>query len=149
MPIHNYNLVSPNLCMGGAVVDADGLFEEFDAVVLCAEEWQPEIIPPENDRSKEVFRLPLIDVDSPVAVSSSLMGNVAKTVAKLHTLHREGRRILITCMAGRNRSGIVTALLLRKILGVTSDQAIEMVRAARGPHALSNPTFVRYLKSIR
>jgi protein-tyrosine phosphatase len=57
---------------------------------------------------------------------------------------RNGQHVLVTCRAGLNRSGLVTALSLM-MLGDSAVQAIARVRAARGESALSNPTFVRAL----
>lgn len=56
-----------------------------------------------------------------------------------------GRRVLIRCAGGLNRSGLVTALTLIKS-GRTPDAAIGLVRAGRSPAALSNPSFVEWLQ---
>ena len=144
----NYDLVVPRVCMGGAVIDSSGMFEEFDIVVLCAVEWQPTVDIPPNDRSKRVLRIPLDDIDSPLALAPDTRRSINSVVGILEEAYREEKRILITCMAGRNRSGLITALLLRKALQMNSQAAIAKVKEARGPHALSNPTFVRYLMSL-
>lgn len=55
-----------------------------------------------------------------------------------------GGAILCHCHAGRNRSGLMSALLLLR-LGYTPIQAIDIVRTGR-PNALANPTFVEFLE---
>lgn len=59
-----------------------------------------------------------------------------------------GRKVLVRCAGGLNRSGLVAALTLVK-QGRAPDEAIDLVRAARGPWALCNGAFVRYIKSLR
>jgi len=56
-----------------------------------------------------------------------------------------GDRLLITCYMGRNRSGLITALVLMRAHGLSGKQAVRAVRAAR-PEALSNGHFTRYLE---
>jgi hypothetical protein len=55
-----------------------------------------------------------------------------------------GRRVLVHCAAGLNRSGVVSARALM-FMGHPVAEAIARVRAARGPYALSNPDFVEWL----
>jgi hypothetical protein len=55
-----------------------------------------------------------------------------------------GRRVLVHCWAGLNRSGVVSARALM-FMGVPVDAAIAAVRAARGPSALFNADFVAWL----
>ena len=60
------------------------------------------------------------------------------------TLVRSGQRVIVCCMSGLNRSGMLVGRTLIE-LGHPSREAVEMVRAARGPHALSNREFARFL----
>lgn len=55
-----------------------------------------------------------------------------------------GRRVLVHCAAGLNRSGVVVARALM-YRGFTASEAIRLVREARGPYALGNPYFVAWL----
>lgn len=52
-----------------------------------------------------------------------------------------GRKVLIRCQAGLNRSALLAALVLIA-RGRSATEAIELIRAARSPHALHNPDFV-------
>jgi protein-tyrosine phosphatase len=54
---------------------------------------------------------------------------------------RRGGVVLVTCHQGRNRSGLIVGFALR-MLGKTPKEAVALIRAKRGPLALSNRSFV-------
>jgi protein-tyrosine phosphatase len=56
----------------------------------------------------------------------------------------EGKHVAVNCLSGVNRSGLLVGRALVE-LGYSPAQAVEAVRSARGPMALSNPGFVRFL----
>jgi len=58
-----------------------------------------------------------------------------------------GRRVGVFCRAGRNRSGLVAALAIRRLTGWTGAQAMQRVKQLR-PFALTNEHFARYLASL-
>lgn len=65
-----------------------------------------------------------------------------------------GKRVLVCCVKGRNRSGLVSALALCERYGCNGLAAIAEVRARRQPDCgrnavLANPQFVRALAGIR
>jgi hypothetical protein len=57
-----------------------------------------------------------------------------------------GRRVLVRCRAGMNRSGLVVAEVLIRS-GYTAADAIAMIRKNRAPGALNNEMFVAYLET--
>jgi hypothetical protein len=57
---------------------------------------------------------------------------------------RDGRRVLVRCHRGYNRSGLVVAQALIT-MGYTADDAIALIRARRSKRALNNALFVDYL----
>ncbi|MEH0546837.1 dual specificity protein phosphatase family protein [Streptomyces sp. B21-105] len=58
----------------------------------------------------------------------------------------EGRRVLVRCYSGYNRSGLVVAhALVRR--GRSADDAIRLIRSRRSPWALHNELFVEYLRA--
>ena len=67
--------------------------------------------------------------------------DAARTVAERVVA---GRRILVHCWAGLNRSGVVCARALM-FMGIPVSDAIAAVRAARGEDALFNEHFVEWL----
>jgi len=57
---------------------------------------------------------------------------------------RAGDKVVVNCMSGLNRSGLLVGRALIA-LGYLPIEAVELIRRARGPHALSNREFVRFL----
>ncbi len=57
---------------------------------------------------------------------------------------RAGRRTLVRCHAGYNRSGLVVAQTLVG-LGYDAPTAVKIIRERRSPFALNNGVFVDYL----
>lgn len=55
--------------------------------------------------------------------------------------------ILTICHAGRNRSGLLSALIVRRLNGVSGAEALRVVRAGR-PRAVANPNFAAYLEGL-
>lgn len=60
----------------------------------------------------------------------------------------DGRKVLVHCGAGINRSSLVTALVVRRLFGLSGADATLYIRSRRGPEALSNPWFASYLGSL-
>jgi protein-tyrosine phosphatase len=63
---------------------------------------------------------------------------------RIASLVLEGKHVAVNCLGGVNRSGLLIARALVE-LGYTPEEAIEAVRVARGPMALNNQRFVRFL----
>ncbi|MFD8480611.1 protein phosphatase [Kitasatospora sp. NPDC059673] len=57
-----------------------------------------------------------------------------------------GRRVLVRCRSGYNRSGLVVAQALIE-LGADTTEAIRQVRTRRSPWALHNELFAAYLET--
>lgn len=55
-----------------------------------------------------------------------------------------GETVLVHCRAGKNRTGLVLALVVAKTLHLSGRDALAHVRA-RVPHAVHNSTFERYI----
>ena len=129
--------IIPNLWQGGLV--PRGHIQGVDVLVLCAMEHQPRSA--ELPGVRMVVHAPMDDAEP------SLEEVVTARQAAAHVAHalRHGRRVLVTCAQGRNRSGLVSALALTR-LGASPDQAIRLVRRARGANALSNPHFVDVIR---
>ncbi|MGW3286478.1 protein-tyrosine phosphatase family protein [Streptomyces sp. NPDC001002] len=58
----------------------------------------------------------------------------------------EGRKVLVRCYSGYNRSGLVVAQTLVQ-RGGAADEAIRLIRGRRSPWALHNELFVDYLRT--
>jgi protein-tyrosine phosphatase len=112
----------------------------FDAVVLAAKEYQklgllcPVILAPLDDSvpSREEIKIALA------------------AAHKVNSLRRNGKRVLVTCAQGRNRSALVAALALM-MEGATAKQAVQRILERRvhapfGMKPLSNKAFIEVLK---
>jgi protein-tyrosine phosphatase len=65
-------------------------------------------------------------------------------VRSAHKDWLKGKKVLIRCQAGWNRSGLITALVLIRH-GMPAQEAIDLIRQTRSPHALCNDDFVGFL----
>lgn len=74
------------------------------------------------------------------------------TASQLADYLLAGRSILVTCLAGINRSGLVVALTLHRAFGYSGRACIELVRRKRivdpGYPPLSNQRFVEALLKL-
>jgi hypothetical protein len=137
--------IAGNLWQGGPPPEGTALAEQgFDMLVLCAEEHQPSssqfpgltvVRAPNDDRPKG---------PPPTADEVLIAHLAAKTVAK--SLFK-GRKVLVTCMQGRNRSGLVSGLAM-VMLGESAAPVIQRIRERR-ENALTNPYFVEIIKGYK
>ena len=63
----------------------------------------------------------------------------------LHGEWRKGKRVAAKCQAGLNRSALICCLVLLKE-GYSADDAINLIREKRSPHALFNQHFVKFIE---
>lgn len=114
----------------------------FDVVVLCAFEYQPRShrIP-----GVSVVHAPLDDHLQPLTTDEwkTILGAASFSADRL----RSGDRVLVTCHQGINRSGIVTALIVCLLTGMTGKQAVQHVRQRR-PGALRNTSFAQHVERV-
>jgi len=135
-----YARVAPKLYMGSRPPEDPLLGTAFDVVVLCAQEYQP---PQGAFGRAKIVRCPIDDAAPSQAESQAIV----ETGTRVASAVRQGRRTLVTCHAGLNRSGVVTAYALI-VNGVHVREAIAMVRRARGSSALFNTHFVNLLRQL-
>lgn len=131
--------VAVRLWVGG-VPPFDEDLPNFDVLVLTAREHQPQQvafhgvtircgIPDGHLDHQEVARA----VNGARATANSLV---------------RGKRVLVTCAAGLNRSVFVAALALARLTRMTADQIIELMRDRRHPTALYNQHFCDLLRTF-
>ena len=103
----------------------------FDVIVLAAWEYQPKM------PGYEVMHVPLDDeFELPVTTEDHMrIQAAARAVARRV---RAGRRVLVTCHQGRNRSGVIAGLALVE-LGMPRNQVVRRIRTLR--NGLTNPHF--------
>lgn len=64
-----------------------------------------------------------------------------------HDRWKEGKRVLVRCQAGMNRSGLVSALVLMRA-EYSAEEAIKLLREKRSEVVLFNDAFVDYLVGL-
>lgn len=128
--------IAPKLWMGSRPSPA--ACKMFDVIVLAAEEHQPEL-------NCKTIRAPMDD-GRPTQQEVILALKAAKQVNHERS---KGRRVLVSCYMGVNRSGLVTALAMM-LNGSSAKSAITRIRQARRAPItpLSNPHFVALLKRL-
>lgn len=149
---NDYNWILPNKLAQGAFPDAHpGLFHAFDVVVYCAKEDQvPGFRAPPG---KSVLRIPLDD-DIYKPIPRPVEPYLHQLALQLCRHLNAGQKALVTCIQGKNRSGLIVGLTLLKLYpGWTAQQVITLIRRNRklggGEEALANPMYEQYLRMQR
>ena len=109
----------------------------FDVVVLTAEEYQPSAW---QFPGVEVLRLPMADV--PLRVPPEQLKAISELARTIAFRLGRGARVLVTCRAGLNRSGLVVGTYLVQEAGLSPMDAVKTIRSRRSVLALNNPAFV-------
>jgi protein-tyrosine phosphatase len=141
MPGYKADKIIDGLYQGGLPPGGDGLKNVgVHVLVLCAKEWQ--------DASAysglNVILAPGDDDRRPERLARSVDGwkraghEVAEQV-------KAGCCVLVTCMQGLNRSGIVTAFALRELTGMSGKNIVAHIQKRR-ENALFNETFAKYIE---
>ena len=134
-PAFTFDAVIPGLYQGdfpAGTVD----WSRFDDVVSLTVEDVPDV-PLQVGGMR--MHVPIWDdeMDDPTGVRAAALAVAERVTA--------GKRVLVHCSAGLNRSGVVSARALM-FMGMPVAEAIAKVRSARGPYALSNRDFVAWLR---
>lgn len=108
--------------------------DDFDTVITMYGYAQP------VDWQVKEFRFAVYDSDMRDFDASELFD----LVRVAHTDWVKSKKVLIRCQAGWNRSGLITTLVLIRH-GYDAQEAIDLIRRTRSPHALCNNHFVRFL----
>ena len=132
--------VLPGLWWSGLPDDWQALRDQVDAVIDLAD---PGPGPSAEDLGEITYvKAPLEDGETlpePVLLDH-LVGLVVDLV-------RQGRRVLVHCTFGKNRSGLVMALVVREVLGCDGPTALARVRAVRD-NAVNNDAFSEWVSAL-
>lgn len=117
----------------------------FDVLVMCAKEYQPK--PPVDyyPGIQKVVYAPFEDNKEKGLSESDLKSAIAATDYVIKYLD-ENKKVLVTCLAGINRSSLVVALTM-KLKGLPSETVINTIRTKR-PGTLTNPFFEDFIASL-
>ena len=132
--------IAPKLWVGSAPGPEHG--QLFDVIVLCAIEYQPSLL------AQRVVHAGFDDTITPTRDELRL----ARDTAALVNMHRAaGKRVLVSCLQGRNRSALVASLAL-VLQGMSPSVAIQQVRLHRrhpeGKMILANTAFVKFIHHV-
>ena len=72
---------------------------------------------------------------------------LASAVGFARSKWKSGKKVLIRCQAGLNRSGLTAALVLMQS-GYTADEAITLLRTKRTKYVLINKEFEAFLRAL-
>ena len=136
----------------GAAEDAIAALDNpyrWDLVVFTARDFPP---PPQamSDLARRVktYHVALTD-DGRITKEDVFAASMAGNIIASH--FAGGKRVLVTCLAGRNRAGLITALALRTLSGASGEAAARHVKMRRirvEKEALSNPAFMALLRQL-
>ena len=136
------NEVAPRLYVGSK--PPPDRYDRFDVIVLAAKEYQP---PDHWFPGSEVIHAPNDD-DPRRPMSLDEIAMAMKAAGRVARRLRAGRRVLVTCALGLNRSSLVAAIAMATVHGMSADEIIKRIRHARGAWALSNPNFEKLLRVL-
>lgn len=120
----------------------------FDAIVFCEHTFQPSYEKLEKDFPGILpIYCPFLD-DNYNEISPKLHQQFNEVTNQIVGLLKQKKKILIVCFAGLNRSGLISALVLRKYLGMDGKSAIKSVQSRR-ENSLNNKLFCSYIINFK
>ena len=133
-PDEPYSEVIPGLFQANAALSPTAMLSLFDVLIDVGgrDRWVGDPDPRYSFHPLE---------DAPHIADVEMIHELGERVASLVA---DGKHVAVNCLGGVNRSGLLIARALVE-LGSTPEEAIAAVRTARGPMALGNPRFVRFL----
>lgn len=130
--------ITDNLYVGGHSYTAE--LGDFFSHVFSLYAWGSEY-----RSDKTVTRHKTVTIHDATDADVSLVDDMVDEVVDAL---EKGGNVLVHCQAGINRSNLVATLVLRKWKGLTSAEAIAMLREKRSELVLANKGFERYLLSL-
>src|SRR5271154_2868113 len=108
--------IAPGLFVGSK--PAPGRHAGVDTIVLAAMEYQP---PADLFPGTEVIYAPLDDAPSR-SMREDEIEIATKAAARVARRLRAGRRVLVSCMMGLNRSALIAAIAMHDVFGMRADE---------------------------
>lgn len=127
--------VGKNLWVGSAPEDPEAVSKHFDVLVLASNLHQ-NIFPAKKYPKVTLIKAPMRD-DEPSTEESAI---ALKAGLEVYEHNKAGKRVLVTCQAGVNRSALIAAIAM-VLSGLSADDAITRIRAARKPESGCMPLF--------
>lgn len=138
IPTEPYSEILPGLWQGGTYFRPDDGLAAFDSVLTLyrSAPAAPSSVYERKFLFNDVLEMP----------PTSELADAANWVYGQWKIL--GKKVLVRCQAGLNRSGLVTALVLYQA-GYNVDDAIALLREKRSPYALCNRRFVQHLETLQ
>jgi hypothetical protein len=114
----------------------------FRTLVLCTRTYQP---PAGAFQGISVIRARLDD--DPRGLTAPQQDSAISAAELAAESLNAGRPVLVTCRAGRNRSGLVAAIALHLATGASTAETAALVAQQR-PDALTNPAFASWVAGL-
>ncbi|MFB8178202.1 protein phosphatase [Streptomyces sp. NPDC055966] len=144
-PERPWSEIVPGLWMGGHEVRG------------CSGRAEPVVVRDEFDVVQTLLRLPGHGPDPGVEhhvwpipdgpLDGTQLAGVMRLAGAANEALDSGRRVLVRCYHGYNRSGLVVAHALVQRGHSSPDEVIQLIRARRSAWALHNELFVEYLRA--
>jgi protein-tyrosine phosphatase len=132
-----------NLWMGSKPAVGLHLRRDYDVVVLAAQEYQP---PQRWFDAVGIKTLRVMLDDSGPPPTAREVRDARAAGHQVAGFLRAGKRVLVTCAMGLNRSGLVAGLALMEAYGMDADSVIRAIRGSRSPDALNNHYFTAVMR---
>ena len=123
------------------------MFERYDiynVVGLAPSYSDPGLQELDKSQFINYYFLPISDGKLHDNVTDKLLQLAKRLARKVEA----GRGVLCHCNAGRNRSGLLNALIVMELLQCSGEQAMEIVREQR-PRAIDNLHFEEFLRGLK
>lgn len=127
--------IEGNLYVGGCIDGVD--LGDFFSHVFSMYKWGSYKV----SESTKVHTVTMYDSHN---VNAGKVNAIAEAVV---VALAEGGNVLVHCQAGINRSNLIAGLVLMKV-GLTSDEAITLLRQQRGEIVLANQAFESFLRNL-
>ncbi len=145
-----YSFVAPKIAIGGVSAYGEDL-KQFGFLMNVAFEFADQATRGEEllTNGQRVVHARLDDSEEP-HILERMLPEIHRAVGLVKAASAKGEAVLVTCAAGRNRSGLVLAefLIQRGVeKGVPAKRAKEVIKniQARRANALTNALFVKWL----
>jgi protein-tyrosine phosphatase len=131
--------------MGGIPFDDPEVATDFDLVVNATDLEALGLTPMRRKIYGRARVIAISMLDGPL--DDSIVTQVRRAASDVADALRMGKRVLVHCAQGWNRSGLITGAALVD-LGVDPQSAIALIRQHRHPMALSNPHYTAWLMRL-
>jgi protein-tyrosine phosphatase len=136
----NADKVGHNLWVGGVPTKPELVAKNFDALVLAAREFQ-DVFPVHKHPNCQLILAPMDDhPGDPKKPTHEEKIEALRAALKVYDLNKKGKKVLVTCAAGVNRSALIAGLAMI-LSGKTADEVIAQIRKHRKPLSGSTPLF--------